>query len=112
MVGFIFMLDDFRRDNGATFFTAGSHAPDYVHDSSLNNLVQAGGPAGSMIIFNGSVRHGHGANFSGKPRRSIQGAYIRRNAESAIDFSKRLSSDRLAELSPVAQYLLGLRSEY
>jgi hypothetical protein len=29
--------------------------------------------------------HGHTANSSGEPRRSIQGAYIRRDAEPAIN---------------------------
>lgn len=40
------------------------------------------GPAGSMIRYNGSVWHGHTVNRFGQPQRSLQGAYIRRDAES------------------------------
>src|SRR5205085_10593049 len=59
MVGFIFMVDDFRRDNGATRFVPGSHkwptipgevmedpASDYEHQAA------ACGAAGSVIIYN------------------------------------------------------------
>jgi hypothetical protein len=84
MVGFIFMVDEFRSDNGATRFVPGSH----LWSGSPNDLpgdrkedcpgqVLACGPAGSMIVFNGAVWHGHTVNRSGEPRRSLQGAYIR-----------------------------------
>ncbi|HTA45042.1 MAG TPA: hypothetical protein VK789_21495 [Bryobacteraceae bacterium] len=66
LAGFIFMVDEFRRDNGATCFLVGER------------LVPAGGPAGSMIVFNGSRWHGHGANETHQPRRSMQGTFIRR----------------------------------
>ena len=85
MVGFIFMVDEFRRDNGATRFVPGSHrwghAPsDLMPDATADDegQVSARGPAGSVVIYNGSVWHGHGANQTKEPRRSIQGAYIRR----------------------------------
>jgi hypothetical protein len=77
MVGFIVMVDDFRTDNGSTRFVPGSHRnPAADHERQL----LACGPAGSMIVYNGSVWHGHSANRTGEPRRSIQGAYIRRDA--------------------------------
>src|SRR6266481_8116777 len=81
MVGFIFMVDEFRDDNGATRFVPGSHLWSAV-PRDLTGQVLACGPAGSMIVFNGSVWHGHTENRSGKPRRSLQGAYIRRGEES------------------------------
>ncbi len=67
MVGFIFMVDEFRRDNGATRFVPGSHrwghAPsDVMPDTTADyeGQVSACGPAGSVVIYNGSVWHGHG----------------------------------------------------
>src|SRR5829696_274313 len=92
MVGFILMVDEFRRDNGATRFVPGSHGRPIIR-GDLRSVsaaddepqVQACGPAGSLIIYNGSVRHGHSANRSGGPRRSIQGAYIRREARDGVN---------------------------
>lgn len=113
MVGFIFMVDEFRSDNGATRFVPGSHKWDILPDELLNDgradyedQVLACGPAGSTIVFNGSVWHGHTANLSGKPRRSIQGAYIRREAQSGANLPARMSPETLARIGPLARYLL------
>ncbi len=115
MVGFIWMVDEFREDNGATRFVPGSHLWSSVPQDLLCDLkadypgqALTCGPAGSMIVFNGSVWHGHTVNRSGKPRRSIQGAYIRRNAESGENLPARMLPETLARISPLAQYLLGV----
>ena len=116
MAGFIFMVDEFRNDNGATRFVPGSHLwpavpPDLPGDLKTDypGQVLACGPAGSMIVFNGSVRHGHTVNRSGEPRRSIQGAYIRRDAESGEDLPARMLPETLSRISPLAKYLLAVR---
>jgi hypothetical protein len=84
MLGFIFMIDDFRSDNGATRFVADSHQWAHVPGeimtdttSDHDSQVIACGAAGSLILYNGSIWHGHTANRTAEPRRSIQGAYIR-----------------------------------
>jgi hypothetical protein len=51
--------------------------------------------------------HGHSANLSEEPRRSIQGAFIRRE-ELGTNWSTVIDDDRRARLSPVAKYLLAL----
>lgn len=107
MVGFIFMVDEFRSDNGATRFIPGSHlwpeVPEYLSEGK-----QACGPAGSVILYNGSVWHGHTANSSGEPRRSLQGAYIRREASSGMNLAGRVTPETLARMSPLAKYLLAI----
>jgi len=115
MVGFIFMVDEFRSDNGATRFVPGSHgwstAPsDLMGDptADYDGQVQACGPAGSMVVYNGSVWHGHAANSTDEPRRSIQGAYIRREAQSGINLPARMRSETLARISPLAKYVLAV----
>jgi hypothetical protein len=115
MVGFIFMVDEFRNDNGATRFVPGSHLWSSIPRDVQGGLkaeypgqVVACGPAGSMIVFNGSVWHGYTVNRSGEPRRSIQGAYIRRDAESGEDVPKRMRPETLSRISPLAKYLLGV----
>jgi hypothetical protein len=107
MVGFIVMVDEFRRDNGATRFVPGSHgSPDRPDDGTCE--VLACGPAESMILFNGSVWHGHAANRSPEPRRSIQGAYIRREAPSGANLPARMRPDTLARIGPLARYVLDI----
>jgi ectoine hydroxylase-related dioxygenase (phytanoyl-CoA dioxygenase family) len=96
LVGFIVMVDEFRADNGATRFVRGSHLwprePDELMTDATGEYeeVLACGPAGSVIIFNGSVWHGHTANQSARHRRSIQGAFIPREARAAINQASRM----------------------
>jgi ectoine hydroxylase-related dioxygenase (phytanoyl-CoA dioxygenase family) len=118
MIGFILMVDDFRPDNGATRFVPGSHVSPAVPASMATNLtvphpgqVLAAGLAGSVIIYNGSVWHGHTANSSDDPRRSIQGAYIRRHAPSGIDLPARMRPETLTRISPLAKYVLAVEPE-
>jgi Phytanoyl-CoA dioxygenase (PhyH) len=113
MVGFIFMVDEFRRDNGATRFIPGSHnwatVPDELLDNSLaayESQIVACGPAGSIVVYNGAIWHGHTANLSDEPRRSIQGAYIRREARSGVNLSERMRPETLARLGALARYVL------
>ena len=115
MVGFILMVDEFRGDNGATRFLPGSHEWATVPDGLMNDpradyegQVMACAPAGSVIVYNGSVRHGHMANTSGEPRRSIQGAYIRRDAKSGGNLPARMRPETLGRIGPLARYLLAV----
>jgi hypothetical protein len=115
MVGFILMIDEFRRDNGATRFVPGSHlwpgVPEKItheRQADYEGQVLACGPAGSLIIFNGSIWHGHTANESGKARRSIQGYIVRREASSGIDLPARMRPETLARISPLARYVLAV----
>jgi ectoine hydroxylase-related dioxygenase (phytanoyl-CoA dioxygenase family) len=115
MVGFIFMVDEFRSDNGATRFISGSHnwstVPKKLMKDPLadyEDQIVVCGTAGSIIIYNGSVWHGHTANSSGEPRRSIQGAYIRREAQSGGNLPERMRPDTLARISSLARYVLAI----
>ena len=115
MVGFIIMVDEFRNDNGATRFVPGSHLSTNAPDDAMEDAtadyqgqVMACGPAGSIIIYNGSVWHGWTANRSAKPRRSIQGAFIRREAQSGGNLPARMRPETLQRIGSLAKYLLDL----
>ncbi|HKE55736.1 MAG TPA: phytanoyl-CoA dioxygenase family protein [Pyrinomonadaceae bacterium] len=115
LLSFIFMVDEFRPENGATRFVPGSHPWPGVPEDSLSDpgadyegQVLACGPAGSLLIFNGSVWHDHSANTSGKPRRSLQGAFIPRDGHAGTDFAVRMQPETRLRLSPLAQYVLAL----
>jgi len=115
MVGFIMMVDEFRSDNGATRFVPGSHKwltipPDFPKDTSADyeGHTLACGPAGSVIVYNGSVWHGHTANRIGEPRRSIQGGYICRDAEPAVNQAARIRPETLGRIGHLAKYVLAV----
>lgn len=105
MVRFILMIDDFSSVNGATCFIPASQGEQDLPDDSRRRVC-ACGPAGSIIVFNGSVWHGHAANWTDRPRRSVQGAFIRRSAPSATDFAARMLPETFNRIGPLAKYLL------
>ena len=113
LLGFILMVDDFRPENGATCFVPGSHQWLSAAEGACSELpadtegqTPACGPAGSLLIFNGSVWHGHGANSSDEPRRSLQGAFIPRDGQAATDFAARIHTETRARLTALAHYVL------
>jgi hypothetical protein len=112
LLGFILMVDAFRPDNGATRFVPYSHGwarvpPDLMSYQELERgQVLACGNSGSLLVFNGSVWHGHSANPSGEPRRSLQGAFIPRGGRAGTDFAGRMPPDIRARLSSLARYLV------
>lgn len=115
LFGFIVMVDPFHEENGATRFVPGSHAwPDLPVDQRSGTRkkypgeVLSCGDAGTMILFNGAIWHGHSANITAKPRRSIQGYFVRRNACSAFDFSDRIPLAACTRFGHLARYLLSV----
>ncbi|HSU14105.1 phytanoyl-CoA dioxygenase family protein [Longimicrobium sp.] len=115
LAGFILMVDEFRPDNGATRFVPGSHrwsaAPDDVipdPGADYDGQVLACGPAGSLLVFDGSAWHGHTGNTSDGPRRSLQGAFIPRGGRAGTDFAARMRPDTRARLGPLARHVLQL----
>jgi ectoine hydroxylase-related dioxygenase (phytanoyl-CoA dioxygenase family) len=116
LVGFIVMVDEFAAENGATRFVPGSHLlpnepNDWLADATddaYEEQVLACGPAGSIIIFNGSVWHGHTANRSSRRRRSLQGAFIPREAQASINQASRIRPETLQRIGDLAKYVLDI----
>jgi hypothetical protein len=115
LLGFILMVDGFRSDNGTTRFVPGSHRWSGTPEGTMPDVraaheaeVLACGAAGSLLVFNGSAWHGHTANTSKGPRRSIQGAYIPRGGRAATDFAARMQPETRARLSSLAHTVLAI----
>jgi ectoine hydroxylase-related dioxygenase (phytanoyl-CoA dioxygenase family) len=115
LVGFILMVDAFTAENGATRFVPGTHRwrktpADTMQDlrADADGQELACGPAGSLVIFDGSTWHGHGANRTDRPRRSLQGAFIPATGNAATDFAARMTPETRKRLGPAAQLVLGI----
>ncbi len=109
----IWTLDDFTVENGATRAIRGSHLraevpiapggePDRVHPEEVRWCA----PAGSLIIYNGSVWHGAGANAGGAHRRSLILAYVTRDLDQLCDQAEYLRVRTARRLGPLQRWLL------
>lgn len=69
----IWALTDFTSENGATRLVPGSHRANRIprRGEQPDGVVEAVMPAGSVLVYNGSVWHGGGANHSAITRRGI-----------------------------------------
>ena len=115
IVGFIVMVDPFDAHNGATRFVPGSHLtlrdPGEVLSDPMRaheDEVLACGPAGSIIVFNGSVWHSQTANRSQRRRRSLQGHFVPRGAQASVDHAARLGPEVRERIGNVAKYVLAV----
>jgi hypothetical protein len=106
MLGFILMIDEFHTENGATRFVRSSQGSQLLPEEATP--LSACGPAGSLIMYNGSIWHGHGPNQTHHARRSIQGAFIRRIEKAGGNLPSRMRQETLDRISPLAKYLLGV----
>jgi ectoine hydroxylase-related dioxygenase (phytanoyl-CoA dioxygenase family) len=109
----IWLLDDFTPENGATRIVPGSHQfgrlpkddladPRAPHPGEILLL----GRAGSCVVFNSHLWHGGTQNRSGRPRRAIHAAYVRRGHRQQTVFRDYMHDGTYARLSDAQRYLL------
>ncbi len=68
VVNTMWALDDFTEANGATRVVRGSHRWVDERPDDSTPVLLAEMPAGSMLVFRGSLYHGGGANQTERPR--------------------------------------------
>jgi ectoine hydroxylase-related dioxygenase (phytanoyl-CoA dioxygenase family) len=71
VVNTMWALDDFTEENGATRIAPGSHLWTDRLPEANTETVRAVAPAGSVIMFLGSLYHGGGANNTQRPRLGV-----------------------------------------
>lgn len=131
-VSTIYALDDFTESNGGTQIIAGSHTWDDARagapldsidfstaprgtppkDSSLPQHVAARlqtlvMPAGSVVVFLGTLVHRGGANASDRPRLALSNQYCEPWARQQENYTLAIPPERVARMSERVRQLLG-----
>ena len=108
-------IDDFTKANGATELIPGSHrwgepgAPGRPNDIAEIEamLVPMEIPAGSALVFAGTLLHRGGANLTDRPRMAFTNQYCEPWARPQENFWLSVPKAQAREMSPAAQTLLG-----
>jgi ectoine hydroxylase-related dioxygenase (phytanoyl-CoA dioxygenase family) len=109
----LWMLDDFTARNGATRVVPGSHRwgqspadgmadPRAPHPDEI--LIT--GEAGSCVVFNAHLWHSGTHNHTGRPRRALHGAFVRREHKQQTVQREYLRPETIRRLSASQRYLL------
>ncbi|MBL6853030.1 MAG: phytanoyl-CoA dioxygenase family protein [Alphaproteobacteria bacterium] len=113
-------VDAFTSENGGTVMYPGSHLWDAERTDALRAALIRGEktadtesviyltmPAGALCVFQGTLIHGAGANRSDKPRLAYTNHYCEPWARQQENFALGIPKDRVAQMSPTLQALLG-----
>ena len=120
-VSTIWALDDFTGAGGGTEVIPGSHSWDdervagsFGHDSDgellrerMSQLTPVEMPAGSLVVFAGTLLHRGGANRSTAVRRAFSHQYSEPWARQQENFTVSVPRERARAMSPRVRQLLG-----
>lgn len=109
MLNTIVCLDDYRKDNGATWILPRSQVysgrpSDETFDAKA---MQAEAPAGSIILFDSRLWHKAGVNQGKAPRRIVTPLFARASYKAEFDYCRSLGWDRVSEMSEPIKQVLG-----
>ena len=107
-VSAIWAIDDFTDDNGATEVIPGSHRwGDEAPDPGDERIRQVTMPAGSAVVFMGTLLHRGGANTSTRTRLGITPQYCQPWIRPIETMTLAVPPAVASAFSPVVQALLG-----
>ncbi|WP_232665484.1 phytanoyl-CoA dioxygenase family protein [Pseudonocardia sp. TRM90224] len=104
----VWAIDEFTEENGATVVVPGSHRwPDGRTPTGTDARHAAVMPAGSCILFVGTLWHGGGANRSAAPRLAATAQYCQPWLRTQEAFTLSTSADVVREVSEEIRGMLG-----
>ena len=111
VVNTAWMLEDHSEENGGTRLVPGSHLwPELPADKPEVQSIAATGPAGTMVMFDGRLWHGTGANRTARRRHLLLGYFCRPWIRPQENFTLSLLDELYEEASPELLGLLGFRT--
>lgn len=107
----IWAVTDFTEENGATRVVPGSHEWPDDREATEDEVVQAVMPAGSVVIYSGSVIHGGGENRSDETRIGLNMDYcldwLRQEENQYLSYPPAVASTFPEELAALIGYTGG-----
>jgi ectoine hydroxylase-related dioxygenase (phytanoyl-CoA dioxygenase family) len=100
-------LDDFTDDNGATLVVPGSHTAPNTDPPDPARAIKATMPAGSVMLYVGSLWHGGGANTTSEYRLGVILEYVASWLRAQETHLLVVPPEVVATLPPKLQELLG-----
>jgi ectoine hydroxylase-related dioxygenase (phytanoyl-CoA dioxygenase family) len=106
-VASILAVDDFTEENGATVYVPGSHRWADQRPGGDSPTVSIVMPAGSAVVFLGTLWHGGGANRSSASRLAVTAQYCEPWARTQENMFLAVDRDSVAGLSENLIRMLG-----
>jgi ectoine hydroxylase-related dioxygenase (phytanoyl-CoA dioxygenase family) len=105
----LYMIDDFIKENGATYVLPKSHLNEErpTDEEFYKNAIQIEGKAGDAVIFDSLLWHAGGQNKTNHSRRAITQGFIRSFMKQQIDLTKATDKKLVETLNERSKRLLG-----
>lgn len=107
----IWAVTDFTEENGATRIAPGSHEWAGDREATDDEVIQAVMPAGSVVVYSGTVIHGGGANRSGATRIGLNMDYcldwLRQEENQYLSYPPEVAATFPPELAALVGYTGG-----
>lgn len=107
-VATIWAISDFTVDNGSTVVIPGSHRwDDHRTPTDADDIVSVAMPAGSVVVFLGTLWHGGGANRTGDSRLAVTAQYCQPWLRPQEAFTMSVPPATVVTLSESIRRMLG-----
>jgi ectoine hydroxylase-related dioxygenase (phytanoyl-CoA dioxygenase family) len=107
----IWAITDFTEENGATHVVPGSHKWSFDRQAKREESVQAVMSRGSVLLYNGTVFHGGGANRGSTPRIGLNITYtlgwLRQEENQYLSCPPEIAKELDPELTALLGYSFG-----
>lgn len=112
LVQLIVSLDDFTKENGATYFLSGSHKQDVRPEEGFfyANAERAIMPRGSVVLFDSDLWHAAGENATDKPRRALTVGYTPPYIKPQFDYTRYLGYRFISQQEEHLQQVTGYKA--
>jgi len=105
MLNTLVVIDDFTKDNGATWLYPKSHLhEEYIYENGIQIEVKAG----DIIVWNSNLLHKSGQNFTDDVRRGLAITFSKSCYKQLLNYPKALELNHMCNVGRYSQEILQL----